>query len=133
MCKKTSMPWLVSASQSFLHHRHNSCFSNPEHLALRWDRLWRHVPNLLDEEFSLINKLLIVGSVLQKVRQKVQELLPVHEEYLLDWNGFVGVGNKDLEHMEAFILNHFPVVSQEIHADLQMLASVNVCRHDIIV
>lgn len=65
--------------------------------------------------------------------QKGEKLIPVHEQDLLNGNGFVRIGNEDFENMEAFVLHHLPVVSQQVHTYLQMLATVNVCGHDAIV
>lgn len=45
----------------------------------------------------------------------------------------MGVGHKDLEHMEAFVLHHFAVIPKQIHANLEVLAAVNVRCHDIVV
>lgn len=43
------------------------------------------------------------------------------------------IRNENLEHVEPFILDHFPVVSKEIHAYFQVLATIDVSRHDAIV
>ena len=36
-----------------------------------------------------------------------------------------------LEDMKPFILDHFAVVTKQIHTDLQMITSVNVLSHNI--
>ena len=43
------------------------------------------------------------------------------------------IGDKNFENMETLILNHFSVVSEKIHANLQMLSAVNVCRHNAVI
>lgn len=43
------------------------------------------------------------------------------------------IGNEDLEDVEAFILNHLSFIPQQIHTYLQMLSSINVCRHHRII
>ena len=45
----------------------------------------------------------------------------------------MGIGNKDLEDVEALVLNHFSVVAEKIHANLQVFAAVDVGYHDAIV
>jgi len=45
----------------------------------------------------------------------------------------VRIGDKNFENMETLILNHFSVVSEKIHANLQMLSAVNVCRHNAVI
>lgn len=35
--------------------------------------------------------------------------------------------------MKPFVLNHLPVVFEEVHTKLEMLAAVNVCGHYLIV
>lgn len=97
------------------------------------DRLAGHVPNLLDQELSLVNELLILGPVLQEVRQEVQQLVPVVEQNPLHGDRLVRVGNKDLEHVEAFVLDHLPLVPEEVHANLQVLSIVNIQSHNRII
>lgn len=102
-------------------------------LTLGRDRSRGHAPDLLDQELALINELLVVGSVFQELRQEGQQLVPIHNQDFLDRNRLVRVGHKDLEDVEAFVLHHFAVVAQQVHADLEMFSSVNVLRHDVIV
>lgn len=45
----------------------------------------------------------------------------------------MGVGDKHLEDMEAFVLDHLAVVSEQVHADLEVLAAVDVGGHDVVV
>lgn len=113
-----------------------SIISSPDtssYLALRRDWCWRHGSDLFDQELALINELLVICSVLQEMRQEVEQFLAVHEQDLLDGDGFVRVGNKDLEYVEPLVLDHLSIVSQEVHTDLQVLASVDIRCHDIIV
>lgn len=42
-------------------------------------------------------------------------------------------GQPYLEDMEAFILDHFPIIFEEVHAQFEMLPSIHVCRHDGVV
>lgn len=65
--------------------------------------------------------------------QKVQQLLPVHQQYLLHRHALVRVRHKDFENVEPLILHHFPVVSEQVHADLQVLPPVDVGGHDVVV
>lgn len=37
------------------------------------------------------------------------------------------------EYVEPLVLHHFSVVPQQIHTQLQVISSVNVCGHDIVV
>jgi hypothetical protein len=100
---------------------------------LRGDRGWRKIPDLLDEKLALIDKLLVFGAVFKEMRQEVEQLLAVHDEDLLHGNRLVGVRNKDLEDVEALVLDHLAVVAQQVHADLEMLAAVHIRRHDVVV
>lgn len=43
------------------------------------------------------------------------------------------IRNEHLEHVKSFVLDHFPVVSEKIHAYFQVLAAVDVRRHDAVV
>lgn len=43
------------------------------------------------------------------------------------------VRDKDLEDVEALVLDHFAVVAEEVHADLEMLAAVDVGGHNGVV
>lgn len=98
-----------------------------------FDRLWRHIFDLFDEELSFVDELFVFCSVLQEMLQKLEESFPVYEKYLLHRNRFVRIGNKDFEDMEAFVLNHLSVISQQVHADLEMLSSVHVRGHYCVV
>lgn len=99
----------------------------------RRHRRRRHVPNLLDQKLPLINKLLIIGPILQKMRQEMQQLLPVHNQDLLHGDRLIGVGHKDFKDVEALVLYHLAVVAQQVHADLEVLAAVHVGGHDVVV
>lgn len=101
-----------------------SCWGN-------WLR--RHIADLLDEKLSFVDELLIIGTVFQEVRQEVQQLVAVHQQDLLNGHRLVRVSHKDLEDVKPFVLNHLPIVSQEVHYDLEVLASVDVCSHDVVV
>lgn len=81
-------------------------------LPLGWHGNCWHIANLLDQKFSLIDELLIIGAILQKVGEEGEEFFAVHEEDFLDGNRLVGIRNKDLEDVEAFILDHFSVVAE---------------------
>lgn len=43
------------------------------------------------------------------------------------------VRHKHLEDMEALVLHHLAVVSEQVHADFEVLASVDVGDHDAVV
>lgn len=88
---------------------------------------------MLDQKLTLVNKLLVLGTLLEEVGQESEELVPVHDEDFLDGDRLVRVGDKDLKHVEAFVLDHFAVVTQEVHADLEMLARIDVACHDGVV
>lgn len=88
---------------------------------------------MLDEKLLLIYELLVVGAIFEKLRKKREEFLTIHEKDLLHGYGLVGVGHKDLENVEALVLDHFPIVSEKIHANLEVLAAINVRRHNVIV
>lgn len=45
----------------------------------------------------------------------------------------MGVCDKDLEDVEAFVLDHFAVVLEQVHAKLEVLAAVDVFGHDVVV
>ena len=72
--------------------------------------MWQ-VSDLLDQEFSFINELLVIGSVFKKVRQERQKLVAVHYEDLLNSDGFVWVGDEHFEDVKALVLNHFAVIA----------------------
>jgi len=95
--------------------------------------LRRDAPDLLDEKLSLINELFVIGPVFQELRQEGQQLVPIHDEDLLHRNRLVGVGDEDLEDMKALVLHHLAVVSEQVHANLQMLSAVDVLGHDVVV
>ena len=99
----------------------------------RWHGCGRQISDLLDQKLALVDKLLVLGAVLQKVRQELQQLVPVHDQDLLHGYRLVGVGHKHLEHVETLVLYHLAVVAQQVHADLKMLAAVDVGRHDVVV
>jgi len=109
----------------------------PSHAVVRlpcWgDWLRRHIADLLDEKLAFVDELLIVGTVFQKMRQEVQQLVAIHQQDLLNGNRLVRVSHKDLEDVEPFILNHLSIISQEVHYDFEVLASVDVCCHDVVV
>lgn len=67
------------------------------------------------------------------MRQKGKELLTIHQENLLHGYRLVGIGHKDLEHVEALVLNHFSIVSKEVHANFEVFAAVDIRSHDIVV
>jgi hypothetical protein len=119
-------PWLLR-----LQERRSSRLDSGS--ALRWYRRWWHVLDLLDEKLPLIYELLVLGPVLEEVRQECQELVPVHQQDLLNRHRLVRVCHEDLEHMESLVLNHFPVIAEKVHANLEMLTSVDIGRHDAVV
>ncbi len=45
----------------------------------------------------------------------------------------MGVCNEDFEDMEAFVLDHFTVVLEQVHAELEVLATVDVFGHDVVI
>lgn len=65
--------------------------------------------------------------------QKCQELLAVHEKNFLNWQRLMRVGDKYLENMETFVLNHLSIVSKQIHTYLQMLAAVDIGSHNAVI
>lgn len=93
----------------------------------------RHIADLLYQELPLVDELLIVGPILKKMRQEIQELVSVHEKDFLDGNGLVWVGHKYFEDVESLILHHLPIIAQQVHANLQMLTPVYIGRHDAVV
>lgn len=38
-----------------------------------------------------------------------------------------------LEHVKALVLHHLPIVLEKVHTELQMLASIHIYVHDVIV
>lgn len=48
-------------------------------------------------------------------------------------DGFVRIGNKYFEHVKSLILDHLPIVSEQIHAYFEVVSSVHICSHDAIV
>ena len=42
-------------------------------------------------------------------------------------------GNPYLEHVKTFVLDHLTIVPQQVHAQLQVIASVDILRHDVVV
>jgi len=94
---------------------------------LNWGQ-W-HVSDLLDQKLSFVNELLIILSIIQEISQEGQQLVSVDEKDFLYGNGLVRIGYKDLEHVKALVLNHLPVVSQKVHANLQMLPSIDISCH----
>lgn len=67
------------------------------------------------------------------MREESKELLSVHEEDLLNGDRFVWICDEDLEDVEALVLDHLAVVAEEVHADLEVLAAVDVGGHDAVV
>ncbi len=102
-------------------------------LPLRLHGRGRQIPNLFDQKLALVNKLLVLGTVLEEVGQELQQAIPVHNQDLLHGDRFVRVGDEDLEDVEALVLDHFAVVAQQVHADLEVLAAVDIGRHDVVV
>jgi len=92
-----------------------------------------HISDLLDQKLPFINELLILGSVLQKVFQESQQSLSIDKQDLLYRNGFVRIRNEHFENVEALVLYHLSVITQQIHAYLEMLASVNIRSHHRII
>lgn len=43
------------------------------------------------------------------------------------------IGDENLENVEPFILDHFPVIPQQVHAYLEVFTGVYICRHDAVV
>ena len=52
---------------------------------------------------------------------------------LLDRDGLVWVCDENFEDMETLILHHLAIVPKEIHADLEMLAAVDIGSHDTVI
>lgn len=67
------------------------------------------------------------------MRKECEELIAIHEKNFLDSDRLVWVGNEDLEYMKPLVLNHFPIIAQEVHAYFKVLATVNVSSHYAIV
>lgn len=67
------------------------------------------------------------------MRQEVQQFIAVHDKNLLHSNRLVGIRDEDFENVEAFVLHHLAIVSEEVHADLEVLAAVDVGDHDAVV
>lgn len=102
-------------------------------LSLRSHWRWRHVPYLLDQELPLVDELLVIRPVLQEVREECKQLLAVHQEDLLDGNGLVWVCDEYFEDMETLVLHHLAIVPKEVHADLEMLAAIDISSHDTVI
>jgi hypothetical protein len=102
-------------------------------LSLRWNRSGWHVSDLLYEELALVDKLLVIGAVFKEMGEEAEELVTVHEENLLDGDGLVGIGDEDFEDVEALVLDHLAVVTEKIHANFEVLATIDVICHDGIV
>lgn len=79
-----------------------------------------------NQEALLVDELVVFRAVLEKGREKSQQLLAVADENPLDSNGFVRVGDEYLlwlvqgiekhsktyfENVEPFIIDHPPVIS----------------------
>jgi hypothetical protein len=117
----------------------------------RWRncRLRRQLLNLSYQKALLVNELLIFGTVLEESRQEAQKLLAVAYQNLLHRVRLVWVCDKDLamldhlnaclpqklylEHVEPLVVDHFSVVSQQPHDDLEVIAGINVLCHDIVI
>jgi hypothetical protein len=115
-----------------------------------WGRgLRRQLFNLPYQEALLVDELFVLGAVLEESRKEAQEFLSVTNQNLLYRVGFVWIRNKDLqlldyvlagfdrisylEDVESLVINHFPVVSQQPHDDLEVISRVNILCHDIVV
>lgn len=48
-------------------------------MPLRWHWVRWHIPDLFDQKLSFVDELLVIGSILQKVRQECEQFFPVHE------------------------------------------------------
>lgn len=59
--------------------------------------LWWQLLDLPDQEALLVNKLLVLGAVLQKRRQKSKQLFTVADENFLYSHRLIGVRNEDLQ------------------------------------
>lgn len=67
------------------------------------------------------------------MRQEGQQLLPIHKQDLLNCDRLVRVRHEDLKDVKALVLHHLAVVAEEVHADLEVLAPVDIGRHDVVV
>jgi hypothetical protein len=102
-------------------------------LLCRLDRCRRHILDLLDQEFPLINELFILGPILQEMLQKRQESFSVDQQYLLYSDRFVWIRNEHFENMESFVLHHLSLIPKEVHAYLQMLSSIHIgCHYSVV-
>lgn len=43
------------------------------------------------------------------------------------------VRDEDFENVEAFVLDHFAIVLEQVHAELEVVAAVDVFGHDVVV
>jgi hypothetical protein len=103
---------------------------------------------LSDQKALFVDELLVLGAVLEEGREEAQELLAVADQDLLHRMRLVWVGDENLESqitrltfqggmyledMKTLVIDHFPVVSQQLHDDLEVFARVDVLCHDIVV
>ena len=111
-------------------------------------RRWQHL-DLPNQEALLVDELVVVRPFCKELRQEFQELLPIVDQNLLNGYRLVRVGDEDLsgqsvarrhrskqgylKHMEALILHHLAVVLEQVHADFQVIARINICHHDVVV
>lgn len=77
--------------------------------------------------------MLIVRPILQEVLEKPEQPLAIIQQDLLHSDRFVRIGHEDLEHVKPFVLNHLSLITKQVHADLQVLASVDICGHHRVV
>lgn len=89
--------------------------------------------DLADKESLLIGKLVIISAILQEFGQKFEQSFPVIDQYSLHSDRFIRIGDKHFKDVEPFILHHFSVVSQEVHASFEVIAAIHIRCHDIVI
>ena len=57
----------------------------------------------------------------------------VRDEDLEHGGAFIGIGHEDFEDVESFVLNHSSMVTQQLHAQFEVLALRHVGGHDSVI
>lgn len=113
----------------------------------RINRLIREKLDLPHQEALLVRELVVLGAVPEEVRQELQQTSTVFDQDMLDRDGFVGIGHKDLlvsgiplnrqdtylENVEALVLDHLLVILEQVHTMLELLLVSHVSDHHIVV
>ena len=95
--------------------------------------VFRQQLNLPHQKTLLVQKLIILRPSLQKPRQEPQQSSPILDQNLPHIVTLVGVCNENFEHMEGLILNHLPVIFQQVHGEFQIVTRIDVFGHHNVV